>query len=256
MSLSPYRPVPRWQRALRSSAVGLSVGVHVLLVLFAAASPSARRKTAEWVEVAIQEVKPPPPPPPEAPPPEPTPELLKPKAPPKAVKFEEITPPTPNAPPDAAPPPDPQPRRVVRQVQGLTANSFAPGSGTGLSVRAGNTTGVKAGSETMSLSDASGPFEARPYTSVTTAPRLRWSPPMDVPEEAQKAGVTGLVNVLLDIDERGKVAGVKIVNDLGHGTGAACAAAFEKSQWKPAEQDGTPVRVTGVPQSCLVTSSG
>ncbi|MFN7142259.1 MAG: energy transducer TonB, partial [Myxococcota bacterium] len=144
----------------------------------------------------------------------------------------------------------------VRQIQGLTANSFAPGGNTGLSVRAGNSTGVKAGAESMALDEATGPFEPRPYTAVTTAPRLRWSPTMDVPEEAQKAGVTGLVNVLLDIDEKGKVAKVKVLNDLGHGTGDACAAAFRKSQWKAAEQGGTPVPVTGVPQSCLVTSNG
>jgi outer membrane biosynthesis protein TonB len=122
-------------------------------------------------------------------------------------------------------------------------------------VRAGNTTGVKAGDETMRLDDATGPFEPRPYTAVTNAPRLRWSPTMDVPEDAQKAAVTGLVNVLLDIDEKGKVTRVKVVSDLGHGTGEACADAFRRSQWKPAEQGGSPVAVTGVPQSCLVTSS-
>lgn len=253
MSLSPYRPVPRWQRALRSSAVGISIAAHVLLAMVAVSSPTARKQAAQWVEVAIQEAKPPPPPP-ELEPEPPKPEPPKPKPTPKAVKFEETTAVQP--PPEAvAPPTDPPPRRVLRQVQGLTANSFAPGAGTGLSVRAGNTTGVKAGDATMSLEDATGPFEPRPYTAVTSAPRLRWSPTMDVPEEAQKAAVTGLVNVLLDIDEKGKVVRVKVVSDLGHGTGEACADAFRRSQWKPAEQGGTPVPVTGVPQSCLVTSS-
>ena len=79
---------------------------------------------------------------------------------------------------------------------------------------------------------------------------------MEVPEEAQKAGVTGLVNVLLDLDEKGKVVRVKVLSDLGFATGDACAAAFKKSQWKPAEQAGAAVPVTGVPQSCLVTSNG
>ncbi len=255
MSLSPYRPVPRWQRALRSSAVGVSIGVHVLLALFLIANPSAAKQASVWVEMAVQETKPPPPPPPEPEPEPPKPEPPKPKPPPKAVKFEDTTATPP--PPDAAPPPpDPQPRRVVRQIQGLNAQSFATGSNTGLTVRAGNTTGVKAGSETMSLDEATGPFDPRPYTAVTTAPRLRWSPTMDVPEEAQKAGVTGLVNVLLDLDEKGKVVRVKVLSDLGFGTGDACAAAFRKSQWKAAEQAGTPVPVTGVPQSCLVTSNG
>jgi protein TonB len=253
MSLSPYRPVPRWQRALRSSAVGVSVGFHVLLAFFLITNPGATEKAAEWVEVALQESKPPPPPPPPPEPEPPEPEPPKPKPKPQAVKFEDTTPTPP--PPDAAPPPtDPQPKRVVRQIQGLSANSF--GGNSGLTVRAGNSTGVKATSETMTLEEATGPFEPRPYNAVTTPPRLRWSPTMDVPEEARKAGITGLVNVVLDIDEKGRVSAVKIVSDLGFGTAEACAAAYRKSQWKPGEQAGTPVPVTGVPQSCLVTSNG
>ena len=247
MSLSPYRPVPRWQRAVRTSAAGVSVGAHLLLAALAVSSPTARKQASQWVEIAIQDPAPPPPP---ADPEPPKPEPPKPRPAPKVVKFEDTVP-TPSAPPEPAPAP-----RVVRQIQGLTANSFAQGSGTGLTVRAGNSTAVRAGTETMTLDEATGPFTPRPYTAVTTAPRLRWSPTMVVPEEAQKAGVTGLVDVVLDIDPSGKVVRVRVLSDLGYGTGAACAEAFEKSKWKAAEHDGTPVAVTGVPQSCLVTSSG
>ncbi len=248
MSLSPYRKDPRWQRVLRSSAIGLSVGFHVVLALFLISNPAVAKKASQWVEVAINEPKPPPPPPePEAPKPEPP----KPKPLPKVVKFEDTTPTPP--PPDAvAPPPEPT-RRVVRQVQGLTANSFAPGASTGLSVRAGNSTGVAAGKDTMNLGEAAGPFEARPYTAVSKAPALRWCPMMDVPDEAKKAGLDGrMVKVLLDLDDKGKVTRVKIVEGLGFGVDEACIAAYRKSQWRPAEQDGTPVAVIGVPQNCLV----
>lgn len=248
MSLSPYRAVPGWQRALRSSAVGGSIGVHVLLALFLLSNPAAAQKASQWVEVALNEPKAPPPPPPEPKPAEPEPP--KPKPVPKAVKFEDTTatPPPPDA---AAPPPEPA-RRVVRQVQGLTSNSFAPGASTGLSVRAGNSTGVAAGKDSMSLNEASGPFEARPYTSVTKAPRLLSSSMMDVPDEARKANVKGIVKVLLDLDAKGKVTRVHITQSLGYGLDEACAAAYRKSRWKPAEQDGTPVAVLGVPESCAV----
>lgn len=246
MSLSPYAPVPGWQRALRSSAFGVSIGVHVFLALFLLSNPAAAQKASQWVEIAINEPKPPPPKPPDPKPTEPEP--TKPKPVPKVIKFEDTTP---NPPPTNAPPPEPA-RRVVRQVQGLNANSFAPGASTGLSVRAGNSTGVAAGKDSMSLSEASGPFQARPYTAVSKAPRLQWSPMMDVPEEARKANVKGIVKVVLDLDAKGKVTRVQIIQGLGFGVDEACAAAYRKSQWKPAEQDGVAVAVIGVPESCAV----
>ncbi|MFN7145009.1 MAG: hypothetical protein ACK4YP_14630, partial [Myxococcota bacterium] len=135
MSLSPYRPVPRWQRGLRSSAVGLSVGVHVVLAVFLVTNPGAAKKASEWVEMTVQEAKPPPPPPEAEPPPPPEPEPPKPKITPKAVKFQDtVSDPTPPPPPDAPPPPaDTQPRGGGRQIQGITENSFAPSGKTGLS---------------------------------------------------------------------------------------------------------------------------
>ncbi len=248
MSLSPFRHVPAWQRALRSSAAAISVGVHVALALYMLATPAAAKKAAQWVDMAINEPKPPPPGEPE--PPKPAPEPPKPKPIPKVVKFQDI-PPTP--PPEAAPPlPDPTPRRVVRPIQGLTANSFAPGTSTGLSVRAGNTTAVAAGKETMGLADAGGPFDARPYTAVTTAPRRRWAPTMEVPDDARKAGIEGRIEVLLDIDAAGKVMRVRIVKGLGFGADEACADTWKKSMWQPAKQDGAAVAVTGLPEACRV----
>ena len=71
---------------------------------------------------------------------------------------------------------------------------------------------------------------------------------------AQKAGIQGEIDVLLDIDEKGKVVSVKIVKGLGFGTDDACVASWRKSQWKPAMQDTTAVPVTGVPNKCTVTA--
>jgi protein TonB len=251
MSLSPFRPVPRSQRILRSSAVGISIGVHVLFALFLLSNPAAAKKASEWVEVAINQPKPPPPPPPPEPEP-PKPEPPKPKPPPKVVKFED-TKPVPQPPTPA--PPDPTPRRVVRPIQGLTANSFSTGANTGLTVRAGNTTATAATKDSMSLADATGPLQPRPYTAVTTAPHLRWSPTMEVPEEAKKANIKGTIPVVLDIDEKGKVVKVTVVHGLGYGTDEACAAAWRKAQWKPGQQDGVAVGVTGIPENCEVIAT-
>jgi protein TonB len=247
VSLSPFRPEPRWQRVVRSSAVGLSILFHVVLGAVAAANPVAVKKTAEWVEMTVAPPKPPPPPPPEPEPPKPEPPKPKPQ---KAVKFEEIKPPEVTPPPDAPPPPT-EPQRVVRRVQGLSASSFANTGAGGLQVKAGNTTAAKASSDVLDPADAA--WQARPYTSVSAAPKLKWNPSaFVVPEEAREAKVEGTVTVKLDLDPTGKVVRVAIVSDLGYGTGAACAEAWKKSQWKPAEQDGQPVAVLGVPQKCTV----
>jgi TonB family protein len=78
---------------------------------------------------------------------------------------------------------------------------------------------------------------------------------MEVPEEAKKAGLAGEIKVTLDLDENGRVQSVYIVKGLGLGTEEACKAAWKGSRWKPAEQDGTPVAVKGVPQNCLVVQT-
>ena len=45
---------------------------------------------------------------------------------------------------------------------------------------------------------------------------------------------------------------VHVTHGLGFGVDEACVAAYRKSQWKPAEQDGVAVAVVGVPESCAV----
>lgn len=250
-SLSPFRPTPRWQRVLRSVAIFLSIGVHVVFAALLMLKPEAAKKAATWVEMTVVEAKPPPPPPPPEPEP-PKPEPEKKKAPPKAVKFEDIPPRQPEAPPPPDAPPPPK-ERVVRRVQGLSANSFAPGANTGLSVRAGNTTAMAAGKDTMGLDEATGPYVSKPYTAVTNPPKPVSKPAaVDVPDEARKAGVEGVVEVKLDIGPEGNVLRVLVVKDLGHGTGDACAAAWRKSRWKPAMEGGVPIAVLGYPQICTI----
>jgi TonB family protein len=134
-------------------------------------------------------------------------------------------------------------------MQGISANSFLPGAGTGLNVRAGTTVQTAATDQTMSLQDAAG---ARSYASVATPPKVKLRAQMEVPEEAQKAGVQGDVKVLLDIGPDGTVTGVKVLVDLGFGTGEACADAWRRSRFSPGKQGETPVAVLGVPQLCQV----
>jgi protein TonB len=120
-------------------------------------------------------------------------------------------------------------------------------------VRAGNTTAVAATGKGLDLDAASGPYTTRPAASVAVQPKLKWEPPaLDVPAEAKEAKVEGVVELVLDLDAAGKVAKVTVVKDLGYGTGAACADAWRRSQWKPAEQDGQPIGVTGIRKICTI----
>jgi periplasmic protein TonB len=247
--LSPFG-TPAAGRSSRWVAGGTTVFFHVALAVFFLLNPDARRSSEQWVEMVVQKTEPPPPPPPPEEPPPPEPEPEKPK--PKPVAFKDIpkTPP-PDVPPQEAPPTEaPPPTRAVRRVQGLSASSFATGSGTGVSVRAGSGVDMAAGKETATLADATAP---RSYASVTRPPKPKSRPNMDVPDEAKKANVEGVIKVLLTIGTDGRVKAVKVLSDLGFGTGELCAAAWKKATFVPGEQDGQPVEVTGYPEKCTVS---
>ena len=66
----------------------------------------------------------------------------------------------------------------------------------------------------------------------------------EYPQEAIDAGVKGMVQVSFVVETDGSLTDMKIVRDLGHGTGEAALRVLEGSEkWSPAVQDGKPVRV-------------
>jgi protein TonB len=245
VSLSPYTPEAPGQRLQRWLAGFGALGLLLLGLAWAASQPLVVQKTEHWMEVMVTRPPPPPPPPPE--PPKPA-EPPKPKPKPKAVQFDEMK----LKPPPDQPPPPVEPPKPVRRVQGLSASSFAPGSGTNLAVNAGNTVQVAASKDKMNLDEANGPLVARSYTAVSKLPRLIYAPQMVVPPDAQKNHIAGVMPVHVDIDDKGRVTAVHVESDLGFGTKEACENAWKASKWKPGEQDGVPVPVRGIPDSCMV----
>lgn len=211
-----------------------------LLAHLAAASGTARiperpPKGPAWVEMAVVEPPPPPPPPP---PPEVEPPPPPPPPPPRAD-----APP----PPSAAPPPDvPPPPRIV---QGLSAGSFAPGSGTGLAVRAGTTTAARAEGNGLSLNE---PVAQAPvaWATLSAQPKLRAKPSLVVPQEVIDAGIAGEVELLLDLDVDGNVANIRVAQSLSPAADQACIAAMRSSSWKPGIVNGRPSPTLGVPYGC------
>lgn len=64
------------------------------------------------------------------------------------------------------------------------------------------------------------------------------------PEEAQKAGMEGMVVASFAVEKDGTVSDIQIVKDLGMGTDEEVIRVIEKmsGKWVPAKQAGEPVR--------------
>lgn len=58
-------------------------------------------------------------------------------------------------------------------------------------------------------------------------------------------GISGTIKVSFVVEVSGKITDIKILNDLGSGTGEEAKRVIAKSpNWSPGEQGGKPVRVT------------
>lgn len=66
-----------------------------------------------------------------------------------------------------------------------------------------------------------------------------------IPNELQKTGVNGTVHVSFVVEKDGSLTDIKVIRDLGHGTGAEAIRVLKKSKkWAPGIQEGRPVRVS------------
>jgi protein TonB len=199
-------------------AYGLSAAIHVAgLAGLARLPPPAHGET---VAVEIVEVAP-------APPPEPAPVLPPPRpqglAPPRAAPLAPA--PTPAPPPPNAPPPPDAPSPVRAPVRIGVSLSSTTSSG-GVAAPVGNTLYGEM------PRTAPAPAEVKPYrseryvppTQVTVLPRPvgECRPPTDeYPDDARRLGIEGLVVLVLTVDETGALADARVVEDPGHGLGAA-----------------------------------
>ncbi|BDG03701.1 energy transducer TonB [Anaeromyxobacter oryzae] len=229
------------------AAVVLSAALHGGLALAILRLPAAPRSEEVPVElVAVAQPEPPAPPPPAPAPPAapaaPAPRLAaRPRVPAAPPPRAAPAPPPPNAPPppDAAPPSRAPPRIGISMEATTTA--------TGMAAPAGNTL---YGAMPRTAPD---PKEVRPYQAeryaapdeVTTPARPSGgcSPPDDeYPAEARRAGVEGRVVLRLLVDEHGAVADAVVVEDPGHGFGAAAVASVRRHcRFQPARRGDTPV---------------
>jgi len=228
-------------RSRRVIGIIVAVLVHVLAFAAIAAVKPIQKVKQAWVEVTMAQAEPEPPPPPELKPEPPPPPPKR----PKVVDYQQtVDQPTPDAPVDT-----PAADKPVRMVQGLSASSFATGTGTGFSVRAGTTLRTRADDDTMDLDEAAA---AVAFSAVTRQPRVKSKPPLTVPDSVQALHLQGTIEVLVDIDDTGKVVDVRVVKDLHPEADRACVQAWKGASFAPALQGERPVGVRNAPYRCRV----
>jgi TonB family protein len=228
----------RESNGLLIAAFLLSIGVHILFAVTTAAFHNNRAIETQWVEMVMEVVipkeLPPPPPMPEVAPPEPAP-----KAEPVQEKIKEA--PLPDIPEPAAPPP--------QMIQGLTNQSFLLGAGTGITVRAGTTTSVRATNELMDLKDANG-FQLVPYARITSPPKMKNKRALSTPKEITALGIQGSVATRITVSATGAVDDVEIVESFHPIADQHCIQYLKQSKWKPGMREDRAVTTHSVPFTC------
>ena len=136
-------------------------------------------------------------------------------------------------------------------VHGLDDDSFVLNSGTNLSVRRGTTTKVRATDDLLE-DDEEAQTDAVVYSKVTTPPKKRYVPVLEVPLEIQRLELQGRIEVELTISADGHVTAVSVVQGLHPAADAACVDVMYRSRWKAGTSGGKAVIVSGVPYSCRI----
>lgn len=218
-------------------AYALSAVLHagaLAAIVSLPAAPAGETVAIEVVEIA----RPAPPPPPQevappAPAPEPPPALPRrlPKRPPAlapprdAPLAEEEAPPPPNAPPPEA---APAPRAPVRIGVAMSATT----EGGTIAAPAGNTLYGEMPREAPDREDATA-YRAEGAAPPTRPRRLPGVvagdiPRSEYPESARRARVEGVVRLRIVLADDGRVAEASILDEPGHGLGAAAVAAAKR----------------------------
>jgi protein TonB len=250
-------------------AVG-SLALHTLLFAVLFIIPAeARDRILSTVDMQVRETPPPPPPEPE---PEPEPEpaeevaeaepverIEKTERPRREVRRAEEPEPEPQPQPET--PPEPPPKFT------MSGSTFADEGTWGLAAEVGDSRfGSLGGEGEYEPGDDDGqdgpvapaPAPAKPKkprfdpaksSEVESKPKVILEQTIPYPPQARKLGIEGKVRLRVDIDEKGDVVKVAVLQDPGGGLGKAAAEALEGFKFSPAiGLDGEPVdyRITYV----------
>jgi protein TonB len=219
----------RWRRFATGGAIagGLAVG----LIFGARHIEPARRLMPEILQIAVVDEEPPPPPKDIPPPPPPPP-------PPKAKKEEPKQEEKP-----VEQPPEEQVAETPQDVEptaGLDSSSFGAGSG-GPSFRTGNT----------QMGDPNRPLTKRIEVAKISSkppkllPARALNPDLPAyPERARKLNIQGFVLLEAEIDDHGKLVGIRVRQGLESGIDQLALASVKRWRFSPATLAGRAVPST------------
>jgi protein TonB len=117
----------------------------------------------------------------------------------------------------------------------LTGNSMGNGSGTGIG--SGNGAGIGPGS---GYNTGGGPMH---IGGSIKPPSVIYQVEPEFSEEARKAKFSGNVQVYLWVDEQGNPSHVRVIRGVGMGLDEKAVEAVRQYKFKPAMQNGKPVKV-------------
>ncbi len=121
----------------------------------------------------------------------------------------------------------------LSMLKGLPSGGRGPGKGLG----EGPGSGIGDGPNNTGLGS-----HAERWRGVT-APVVIHQVEPEYPDEARKAKFQGSVLVAVEVDEQGRVRGVRIVKSAGLGLDEKAMEAVKKWRFRPATRDGRPVAV-------------
>lgn len=229
--------VPVFALSLAVALVVHGALAYVVLHLDPDARPSRDNQPVE-----IQVSEPPPPPPPEVVEPPP------PRA--RVVTRRVLAEPPPTERPSPAPPPPnqtPPPSAPTNAppVFGVTMSSTVSGEAA-MAVPVGNTTMTKprAAPADQAVKPYAGTgtpgFVPEPEINIGERPHVLREVNSDdyYPQDARTLGIEGSVRLSVDIDERGKVVGVRVLRRAGHGFDEKALQAMKQFLFSPARRAG------------------
>jgi periplasmic protein TonB len=221
---------------LAAPMVALSIALHGAAWASIAHMRQAPRHERIELEVVRSRPRPPAPPPPAAEPVRPPPVVRR-TALARPVRRPEPALPPPLASAPEAPPPVNAPKALPRIGVSLGSTVAAGGFAVGV----GNTL------QGRPEEKAADPASVRPYAGavpeerLSARPRVLELPQIAYPPDARRAGVEGRVVLRLNIDARGQVVGVRVVEAPSPSLAAAAKEGARRFRFTPALLDGAPV---------------
>ena len=148
------------------------------------------------------------------------------------------------------PKPQPQPEQA-KPIFGVTADSLGAGD-SNVAVRVGNTLAKDMDKNYINPNNVPKPVAAPPEEKKTRLvpvyelseqPSFKDRPTPVYPEAARRAEIEGVVELLVWIDESGKVLKVKVAKGLGYGLDEAAVAAVKAARFNPGKRGAEAVAV-------------